>query len=102
MSDNSNVIELSDDPRNQRRDVEQVPATESTPLAAGKLPVAVTSSAPLSAAALIKNLRTRLVVVEREIRVRTALEDEREQIKRLLKAAKQEKATVHALKRVAG
>lgn len=59
----------------------------------------VKETQPLSAQQVIKDLKARLRHVEREIKARKALEAERDQIQRLLKAAKQEKATVHALKR---
>lgn len=55
----------------------------------------------LSMTQLMRDLKARLRYVEREIKARKTLEKEREQIRRLLKAAKQEKATVHALKRTA-
>lgn len=55
----------------------------------------------MSATQLVRDLKERLRYIEREIRARKTLEKERDQIRRLLRAAKQEKATVHALKRTA-
>lgn len=57
---------------------------------------------PMSTSQLIRDLKRRLRYVEGEIKVRKQLEKERSQIQRLLKAAKQEQATVHAIKRAAG
>ena len=57
---------------------------------------------PMSAAQLLRDLKSRLRFIEREIKARKTLEKERDQIRRLIKAAKQDKATVHALKRAAG
>lgn len=57
---------------------------------------------PMTTAQLIRDLKHRLRFVEREIKARKALEKEREQIRRLIQAAKQNKATVHAIKRAAG
>lgn len=54
---------------------------------------------PYSAKQVLRDLKARLRYVEREIKLRQSLEAEREQIQRLIKAAKQEKAVVHALKR---
>lgn len=56
----------------------------------------------LTAASVMKQLRARLKEVEREIRVRRSLEEERDQIKRLLRAAKENKSTVTPLRRAAG
>lgn len=57
---------------------------------------------PMTTAQLIRDLKNRLRVVEREIKARKTLEKERDQIRRLIQAAKQNKATVHAIKRAAG
>ena len=57
---------------------------------------------PMSTAQLLRDLKTRLRYVECEIKARKRLEKERDQIRRLIKAAKQDKATIHSLKRVAG
>jgi hypothetical protein len=65
-------------------------------------PVRVKAEEPITAGSVVKQLRARLRVVQREILARQALEAEREQIKRLLRAAEENKATVHALRRAAG
>lgn len=57
---------------------------------------------PMSTHQIVRDLKTRLRYVEREIKARAQLERERDQIRRLLKAAKQEQASVHALKRASG
>jgi flagellar motility protein MotE (MotC chaperone) len=56
---------------------------------------------PMSATQLVRDLKRRLRYVENEIKARKTLEKERDQIRRLIKAAKQDKATVHAIKRAA-
>lgn len=56
---------------------------------------------PMSATQLVRDLKHRLRYVENEIKSRKTLEVERDQIRRLIKAAKQDKATVHAIKRAA-
>lgn len=71
-------------------------AADAAPIAKNK-----PSRDTLSMTQLMRDLKARLRYVEREIKARKTLEKEREQIRRLLKAAKQEKATVHALKRTA-
>jgi flagellar motility protein MotE (MotC chaperone) len=55
----------------------------------------------MSATQLVRDLKRRLRYVENEIKARKTLEKERDQIRRLIKAAKQDKATVHAIKRAA-
>lgn len=57
---------------------------------------------PMSTTQLLRDLKQRLRFVEREIKARKMLEKERDQIRRLIQAAKKEKATVHAIKRAAG
>lgn len=56
---------------------------------------------PMSATQLVRDLKHRLRYVENEIKARKALEAERDQIRRLIKAAKQDTGTVHAIKRAA-
>ena len=56
---------------------------------------------PVSMNQIVRDLKRRLRFVENEIKARKTLEKERDQIRRLLKAAKQENATVHAIKRSA-
>lgn len=55
----------------------------------------------MSATQLVRDLKRRLRYVENEIKARKALEAERDQIRRLIKAAKQDTGTVHAIKRAA-
>lgn len=57
---------------------------------------------PMSTAQLLRDLKNRLRFIEREIKARKTLEKERDQIRRLIKAAKQDRATVHAIKRAVG
>lgn len=67
------------------------------------LPATPSNSTPLSTKTLLADLRARLREVKKQIAERKRLERERDQIMRLLKAAKKNKTpTVHALKRVAG
>ena len=47
---------------------------------------------------LLKQLKARLRVVEREIKARKALEIEREQIKRLIAAANNERTNLRAIR----
>jgi len=85
---------------------EPVVLATAEPLA--PIPTAVEAKAldfalqPMSTTQLLRDLKTRLRYVEREIKARKTLEKERDQIRRLIKAAKQDKATIHALKRAAG
>jgi flagellar motility protein MotE (MotC chaperone) len=73
-------------------------ATSSIQAAAKQLPALLQ---PMSATQLVRDLKRRLRYVENEIKARKTLEKERDQIRRLIKAAKQDKATVHAIKRAA-
>lgn len=80
----------------------QLPVTV-VPVAAPPSPVTpalVPASAEtvMSTAKLLSQLRARLRVVEREIKIRSKLESERGQIKRLMSAAKQEQANVRRLR----
>ena len=70
----------------------------AAPLDAKQLPALLQ---PMSATQLVRDLKRRLRYVENEIKARKTLEKERDQIRRLIKAAKQDKATVHAIKRAA-
>jgi hypothetical protein len=56
---------------------------------------------PVNTQQIVRDLKRRLRYIENEIKARKTLEKERAQIQRLLKAAKQEQATVHAIKRSA-
>jgi len=56
------------------------------------------SAAPITGAALVKQLRARLRVVEREIKARQSLEQERDQLQRLLAAAKKERTNLRAIR----
>jgi hypothetical protein len=56
------------------------------------------SGAVLSTKQLLADLRARLRVVEREIKVRKSLDQERDQIRRLIKAAQQERDNVRRIR----
>ena len=77
-------------------------ATDPSPALTNSKPSAPTALQPMSTQQLVRDLKTRLRYVENEIKARKRLEKERDQIRRLIKAAKLEQATVHAIKRVAG
>lgn len=63
--------------------------------AAPQVPVA---PAPLSTASVLKQLKARLRVVESEIKARKSLESERDQIKRLIAAANNERTSLRAIR----
>lgn len=53
---------------------------------------------PISTADVLRQLKARLRVVEREIKARKSLELERDQIKRLIAAAKNERSNLRAIR----
>lgn len=53
---------------------------------------------PLSTADVLRQLKARLRVVEREIKTRKTLEAERDQIQRLITAAKNERSNLRAIR----
>lgn len=55
-------------------------------------------SKPVSTADVMRQLKARLRVVEREIKARALLEAERDQIKRLIAAAKNERTNLRAIR----
>jgi len=80
-----------------------VPAAAAPPsVELNSKPQVATALQPMSTQQLVRDLKRRLRYVESEIKARKHLEKERDQIRRLLKAAKLEQATVHAIKRAAG
>ena len=72
--------------------VAEIVTAPNSPDTSKQLPVRL---APMSAAQLVRDLKQRLRYVENEIKTRKTLEKERDQIRRLIKAAKQDTATVH-------
>lgn len=70
-------------------------AVTQAPIAA---PAPKPDAKPITTRALIASLRRRLRVVEREIRSRKSLEEEREQIQRLIAAATSERDTVRRIR----
>lgn len=56
------------------------------------------SSEPLAVGSVLKQLTDRLRVVEREIRRRSKLEQERDQLKRLISAAKIERSNLRRIR----
>jgi len=75
-----------------------VAVTEARPVAVPVCAPISNSSAPIPAAKLISQLRARLRVVEREIKARKKLEAERDQIKRLIAAADNERNNLRAIR----
>ena len=98
----AHCFQIGDDPRNAKP---AVPAFEPTPSPVSKAAhaakvVSAPASDTISASALLKQLKDRLRVVEREIKLRQRLEDERAQLKRLISAAKLERDNVKRLRSV--
>jgi len=81
---------------------ERAPDLVSQPAPVNAKPAKPVVLQPMSTTQLLRDLKQRLRFVEGEIKARKALEKERDQIRRLIQAAKKEKATVHAIKRAAG
>jgi hypothetical protein len=79
------------------RQIAQHQERSAVPQAASK-PAPTIQQEPTSARAIVAALRKRLRVVEREIKIRKALEQERGQIKRLIEAAQSEQGKVHRLR----
>lgn len=95
----ANTFEL--DPFAPKKPIVQAPtASVGDAVVATKPPVAkaTESSAPLSAKELLVSLRARLRDVKAEIRKRRSLERERDQLERLIRAAKEEKTNVRRLR----
>jgi hypothetical protein len=57
-----------------------------------------TEAKPLNTAEVMRQLKARLRVVEREIKARKSLETERDQIQRLISAAKNERNNLRAIR----
>ena len=70
----------------------------ATPAPAVTHKSAPTTDAPLNTATVLRQLKARLRVVEREIKTRKTLEAEREQIQRLIAAAKNERSNLRAIR----
>lgn len=85
-------------PAEQAQPIPQSPPAQS--MAPKQARAAAESSAPavLSTRQLLSQLRARLRVVEREIKTRKALEEERGQIKRLISAALTERDNVRRIR----
>ena len=85
-------------PRARAEQPVAVAVTEARPVAVPVCAPISNSSAPIPAAKLISQLRARLRVVEREIKARKKLEAERDQIKRLIAAADNERNNLRAIR----
>lgn len=73
------------------------PQAKTAPVAVEK-PAVRADGKPLSTKALLAQLRSRLREVEREIKLRLELEKERDQIRRLMAAAKQERDNLRRIR----
>lgn len=73
-------------------------AVAPTPVAVSVKRASEKASSVLSARQLISQLKARLREVEREIKVRKTLEDERDQLRRLMSAAKAERNNVRRIR----
>lgn len=101
----SHCFQLGGDPRDakpaavaeQRQTVVTTASARQVTPAATK-PTVQSADTPLSTAQILKQLRQRLRVVEREIKARKALEKERQQIQRLIQAALTETDNVRRLR----
>jgi hypothetical protein len=95
----AHCFQIGEDPRATRP--QQI---EPNPAPVPRAPVVVAPSKPhaaseaVSTRALLKQLKDRLRVVEREIKLRQRLESERSQLMRLISAAKLERDNVRRLR----
>lgn len=107
------AVEMPPDPRKLRSPVSQAFAevfdAEGKPRAVARkiaapsapqetAPSKATAVKPPTLAAMMRQLRGRLHHVEREIRIRKTLEKERDQIKRLIAAAEQERDNLRRIR----
>lgn len=92
-------FQIGDDPRAVRPVEVAAPVSQSAPVArpAQRAPIAAPSG-PIPTSQILRQLRERLRVVEREIKLRKDLESERAQLKRLIGAAKSEQDNVRRLR----
>jgi len=98
MSEQTTVIELGEDGR-LPPDIAMQIAAPPKPMPSG-VKIGPSKAEPVRTKSLVKQLRDRLKVVEREIKARGQLEEERGQINRLLHAAKLEKNNLRKLRSV--